>query len=367
VLIYGALPPPVNGQTVMLKILVDSLVDRGVRFDLVNLSTSENKRQGSFSPTRALGVLRCLTAALRYLPRSGVVYVPIAQSIWGTVRDLPLIAGARLLRKRIILHLHGGNYAHFYATRGRMGRRILRAYLRSAASVLVLAEELRDQFAFDESVRHRTRVVANTVEQFPTASGGGGGERIRVLYLSNLTREKGYFSLLEAVDHLAARGLADRCEFVFAGRFQLSETEALPSIEAMEREFDGFVAGRTLGARVRRLGVVEGEAKERLLASSDLLILPSRFIEGQPLVVIEALAHGLWVLSTRNGGLGSMFTDGRHGRYLETATPEAVAKGLEDYFEKDYMLHDRNANSAWARARFSRDRHVDSVLAALRG
>src|SRR5439155_18500964 len=76
------------------------------------------------------------------------------------------------------------------------------------------------------------------------------------------------------------------------------------AIEAQVRE-------RRLGDRVRLLGLRKDIP--RLLQAADVFLLTS-ISEGIPLTLIEAMAAGLPVVSTRVGGVGEGVEDGVTGR-----------------------------------------------------
>lgn len=86
---------------------------------------------------------------------------------------------------------------------------------------------------------------------------------------------------------------------------------------------------RTLGIRatVEYVGAVEGEAKETLLSETDVLILPS-FSENFGVVVAEALAHGIPVVTTTGTPWGELRRRGC-GWWVEP-TVDALAEALSE-------------------------------------
>jgi glycosyltransferase involved in cell wall biosynthesis len=81
------------------------------------------------------------------------------------------------------------------------------------------------------------------------------------------------------------------------------------------------------------LGWVSEEEKNRLLRSASVLLVPSLF-EGQPLVVIEALASGLPVLASDS--VHSIPDLVRHAKYQD----------VEDWVEKLDALLEEEVNQA---------------------
>lgn len=80
-----------------------------------------------------------------------------------------------------------------------------------------------------------------------------------------------------------------------------------------------------LGDRVRFLG--HREDVPALLASADLLVLPSRF-EGLPNVVLEAMQAGKPVVATAAPGTAELVVDGETGRLVPVGDARALAQAI---------------------------------------
>jgi glycosyltransferase involved in cell wall biosynthesis len=66
------------------------------------------------------------------------------------------------------------------------------------------------------------------------------------------------------------------------------------------------------------------------MAGLDIFVLPSRFGEGLPLVVLEAMALQVPVIATPVEGTAEVLTEGITGLLPPTNNPEALAKAIED-------------------------------------
>ncbi len=65
-----------------------------------------------------------------------------------------------------------------------------------------------------------------------------------------------------------------------------------------------------------------------MFEEAHLFVFPSRYGEGRPIVLLEALAAGLPLLATRAGGISEFVRDGEHGVLLDDPTSSAVERGV---------------------------------------
>ncbi|GII27299.1 hypothetical protein Pmi06nite_07410 [Planotetraspora mira] len=129
--------------------------------------------------------------------------------------------------------------------------------------------------------------------------------------VANFRPQKNHRLLLQAVEEVVR--LRPDAVFALAGDGPLRD-EVVRDVET-----------RGLGDRVRVLGRVPRAA--RLVAAADLLVLSSDY-EGLPVVVMEALAAGVPVVSTRVGGVPDLITSGRNGILTEPGSAGDLAEAM---------------------------------------
>ncbi|MER5646570.1 glycosyltransferase [Streptosporangium sp. NPDC002524] len=136
------------------------------------------------------------------------------------------------------------------------------------------------------------------------------GEAFLVVHVASFHPQKDHGLLVEAAARVAAR--APHALFLLAG--------SGPSYERVARR----VGALGLDG-VRLLGHVPDAG--RLIAAADLLVLSSRH-EGLPVVVMEALAAGVPVVSTAVGGVPDLVVSGVNGLLTRPGDAGALAEGV---------------------------------------
>ncbi len=130
-----------------------------------------------------------------------------------------------------------------------------------------------------------------------------------VLAVGRLSQEKGFVDLLRAWNRTPTNGL----ELVIVG-------------DGPDRERLRSLAG----SDVHVVGRKSGEEVSALMRSSRALVFPSRWYEGQPLVILEALAAGLPVISSDHPPLREVLGDSSQILVDEDNWREALEQVADD-------------------------------------
>jgi glycosyltransferase involved in cell wall biosynthesis len=283
--------------------------------------------------------------------------VGMTPAIWRSARDLgiPVVHTLRdyhLLCPRTTLVRSSGDECE----RAPLPCRVLRSAKRHAAVGVVLVTA-PSRFVLERHLGYgffrgaQTAVVPNAYAgPLPAPAplaGATAGEPLQGLFLGQIDVHKGIRVLLQALERLFADPDAAALRFAFAGRGALVD------------EIVAFCE-RHRGRAIYH-GVVRGEEKERLLAASSFLVLPSIWNDNFPRTLLEAFAHGLPVIGARRGGIPEVVEDDVSGRIVEPQ-PDVVATAIADYVGDRERLR-RHGRQARARvADFTLERQVDTFL-----
>ena len=411
VLVFAHTPPPFHGQSAMVQVLVDGLGGDarrrarpstvtpaapptpafGIECYHVNARVSTDLEDvGRMRWGKLFTLLGCCCQAVWLRCRHGVTtfyYVPAPPKRSALYRDWVVMALCRPFFRRLIFHWHGVGLGAWLEQQGRGWERRLAHWFLDGVEVaivlsalneadarrfaprrcVVVANGLKDpcpEFASTLAPRRAARVQARrclAAGQTPrpelTRQAGPEPGRVNVLFLAHCTREKGLFDAFEGV-RLANARLEQQPS---ALRLVLTVVGAFPS-PAERAEFERLLAGPGVGAWARYAGFVSAPAKLELLRETDVFCFPTYYAyEGQPMNLIEAMAFGVPLVTTRWRGIPELVPPDYPG-LVEPRQPTQVAEALlavvtaeGDPFRQRYL-----------RA-FTLDRHLACLTTALRG
>jgi glycosyltransferase involved in cell wall biosynthesis len=360
IVLVGAIPPPITGQSVAFSMLIAGLRDR-FPLHVHDISGKVGRRDKSFTLLRAWEVVRSALGIYFHARRAKLLYLTIAQSRWGFLRDALIILLGRLAGAPVVIHLHGGNYKGYYHKETWLLRRVISFVLRRVERFVVLSDSLRDQFSFlGEATAARVAVIPNGCPiQFGTPRAAPQG-RLHLLYLSNLLVQKGYLDIIDAMVHLQRLATGIDLRLTIAGTPMLGEDD-YNDVKAMATALRNHIRYNGLEDIVEVLPSVRRVMKERLFIDSDVAVLPTYYVnEGQPLAVIEAMARGMPVITTNWRSLGEMMVDGVNGVVVPPRSPLAIAHAAVRFTDPDFY-ESVSRNAVETARTFSVTAHVDRM------
>ena len=194
-----------------------------------------------------------------------------------------------------------------------------RMALAHAAHVIVTSPTTGDALVADYGVgAARITVAVPGVAPARRARGSGGG--LHILAVGSVTPRKGHDVLVTALAGLAALDW----RLTIVGSLERAPEHA----QALARQ----IATQGLSSRIVLAGEVEDAGLEALYESADVFVMPSLY-EGYGMVLGEAMARGLPIVTTTGGAAAQTVPDGaalKVGPGDPVALTDALARLISD-------------------------------------
>lgn len=229
-------------------------------------------------------------------------------------------------------------------------RRLLTLQQWQASALLVATPAARSNLYRPERVENKIvhlPLGVDTTRFHPADSSvGQASETPNILFLANLWRRKGIFTLLDAFARVTRE--VPNCRLTIAGA------------GGEQAEVERRVAASPFRDRIELLGAVSREQTPELMRHCTLYCLPAY---GEPFAnsVLEALASGKPVVATNAGGIKEMIPDGG-GRKVSPGDAEALADALIEVLQSPELQAEMGrCNRRKAEQFFAWERVIDRL------
>ncbi len=259
-----------------------------------------------------------------------MVHFNIAMCRLSIIRDFPLILMARILRKRMIIHLHGGDYL-MQKKQPRWMEFLWNISLKGKNPVIVLSSP--------EEAILRKRIEGRRIHTLPNCislkeacsfnRNYSGDGTIMLLFLGRISVDKGIEFIYRALKSLKMKNV--KFKFILAGRG--------PDETDYARRFNEL-----LGDDFEFNGVVTGNQKTEVLKKCNVFILPS-FYEGLPVALLESMSFGLVPVTTNVGSIDQVVTDGVNGMFVRSHSSLDIESAIEKLSKEKEFRHELSRNA----------------------
>lgn len=199
-----------------------------------------------------------------------------------------------------------------------------------ADHIIVLASTFKEKllkWGYKHSISIETTLVDEQLlygESFKSISSFRDKQNeTSLLYLGNISKAKGVWKIVNSLDYLDNNS-ANKIKLTMAGEGkELKALQQYSNKNNLDIEFPGFI---------------KQEKKAHALRKACLYVFPSTHGEGMPNAVLEAMAFGLPIITTRVGGIPDFFEEGKMGLYLENCNPEHIAKKIQYLLDRPELM-----------------------------
>ncbi|MDE6272193.1 MAG: glycosyltransferase family 4 protein [Muribaculaceae bacterium] len=154
----------------------------------------------------------------------------------------------------------------------------------------------------------------------------GANNCVRLLFVGRLSYEKGILPFLKAL-----RGF--QREYIFD----------IYGTGSLEKEISDEIRRSGLTERVSLKGARSHDEILSLMSDYDALVLPSSGAEFAPLSIVEAAAHGLFIMTVPQGGMKEMAEEVDNYIFIDPVSTQSIEKAMETISLESFRPSDLKA------------------------
>lgn len=306
-------PDPVKSlggmATVIRNILQSELLNE--RYDIEMYPTFID---GSLLKRGAYSLCREASFRLRR-PDFDICHVHVCSktSTWRKMRYIECLGEGS---KRVVLHVHGGQYDVFWNECSKAQKGKISNLCASVGKIIVLSEEWRAFFLENRICEPSKLSVLHNAVEIPAQP---VDTRLRqdVLFLGRLDGRKSPDVLLRAAKTVLKSH--PQVRFRFGGDGDITKYKVLAEELGIFDNCDF-------------LGWTTGKQKEDAIRASRIFCLPSKH-EGMPMSVLEAMSYGLTTIATPVGGVPQVIQDGINGYLMPIDDSTLLASRINELLD----------------------------------
>lgn len=259
------------------------------------------------------------------------------------IRKSYYIRLARLFRKKIIIHMHGGEFDKYYWNESNEKKRNkIRKILNYSDVIIALGEKWKKSIS--EYCDTKIVVINNAIKT--NDKNNYSLESNKIVFLGRLEEAKGVFDLIEAAKKICKQN--NEVEFILAGNKN-------------EDKIKSIISYNNLTERIKLTGWIGSEEIDKLLKETMIFILPS-YNEGMPMSILEAMSYGIPIISTNVGGIPELVKS-ENGILINPGDIEELEKAIEVLIKDEKMrLEISKSNYNIIINRYSQEKHNKSLL-----
>ena len=284
-------------------------------------------------------------AAKTVVFRPDVIHINTALTDRSIIRDAALATAAKMAGRKLIVAVHGGRYL-IEEFKSKRLESVAGTMLAKANSVIVYSD-----FEKSHLLRRWPKLNIDTLPNAIPLENAALVPRNNpvpvITFFGRMHESKGLHEVIEACKTLVASGF----------KFQFRAFGEGPL-----REF--FVDAMTsyLGDRFYYGGIISGEQKWRVLGESDIFVLPSRYGEGLPMAMLEAMATGCIVIVGDVASVSTVVSDGTNGYLVKPNDASGLASKLKVVLDDKLEWGTIRENAvATVRSKFEIKAYIDKL------
>ncbi|MBA4850529.1 glycosyltransferase family 4 protein [Emticicia sp. BO119] len=319
-----SLDPSINvsGVSSVTSFIIDN--NKNNKYIHIELGKRDNERRSIKWFIRILSSFWSFSY-LSLTKRIDIIHFNYALSKPSIIRDTPFIFFARLIKCKMVMHFHGGEFLMHESPPKWIN--VCLKYIFSGNEVKIVLSDLEKEIIENKFKGNNLKVLSNCVdlqEAEELTKQTNHTKVIKILFLGRITLSKGIETIIEAIKIIKAKEIP--IIFICAGK----GPEEVYFIEQMSK---------ILGSSFEYRGVLKGRDKVNVFKETDIFLLPSLFGEGLPMALLEAMSFGLVPIVTNDGSMKFVVANEMNGFIIGKGNyNELVRKIIELNQKRDKLL-----------------------------
>jgi len=222
-----------------------------------------------------------------------------------------------LFGKKVIYHVHGGEFHLFFAKSGTIAKKIFRKFINNVDCLICLSESWK--LFFEENFNPKKTEILPNIIDFPIIKEKNKDpEKVSFLFLGLVCDNKGIFDAIEVIKNNIDL-FDNKIELIIGGNGEVTKLQNI--IEKYQ-----------IGNIVKFVGWIQNETKIEYLQNADIYILPS-YIEGLPISILEAMSYRKPIISTNVGAISEIVKNNENGFLITPGNFEQIEKSIKYFIE----------------------------------
>lgn len=316
ILLIGPLPPPITGNSIINDKIINNFQKyyKNINLDFINVGVpSFDNHFGKINFKKLLVYISQYKSIYKVFS-TDIVYISIGHTFFGILKYMPFFLLAKILRKQLIVHVHTDYLWLLYKDSRKIKKSILKVIMGLVDKGIVLSPILRrnlQPFIENKKIYELPNFISESLLEHDINKTilEKKDQKLKILFLSNLIKEKGIIDFLEAMLILEKKNID----------FEVHVAGDIPSF--MKQEINVYF--EKLKNILHYHGIVKGQEKKDLFLSSNFFVFPTH-LEAQGVVLLEAMATANIILSTDVGGISDIFVTNKSGFTIDINNPEQI-------------------------------------------
>lgn len=337
ILFLFPLPPPLHGVSMInTSIFKSKKIKKEFSTFFINSSTTKNFKDIEKFKFSKLQIIIQICFSLIYQLKKfkpNLVYLNLSPHGLGFFKDCLLVVIIKVFKVKVVNHVHGKGINNEVKNNF-----LLRGFYRfifNNMDLICLSKILRKDIKKVKDNSTMTQIVNNFASKIKKIGLKSINKKTNFIFLSNLVPAKGIIIFLDAIKILQKK--YNRFDFnaKIIGGYSDNQSQKLILKKKLNLENTFF-----LGARFN-------EEKSFELSSSDIIVFPTRHKnEAFPIVLLEAMSAKLAIITSDEGGIPDILTNGVEGVILKNCSANDCALAMLKYLNNKKLIK-KHANAGY--------------------